>query len=63
MFVQTNKVMRNIFISLMKIKETNALCPWLRKHSNPSIGMDYQNTRGWGDTQQLPTDWNLRMER
>ena len=21
--------------------------PWLRTHSNPSIGMDYQNTRGF----------------
>ena len=27
MFVQTNKVIGNIFISLMKRKETNALCP------------------------------------
>ena len=27
MFVETNKVIGNIFISLMKRKETNALCP------------------------------------
>jgi hypothetical protein len=27
MFVQNNKVIGNIFISLMKRKETNALCP------------------------------------
>ena len=36
---------------------------WLRLDSNPPIGVDYQNTHGWGDSQQLPTDWNLRMER